>query len=145
MNGAGGHKRNTTGDTVKFQYYDNYNSNTSDYSETARINRNTDEKKFMEEFYPVDKELMSTYIARTQTAENKLIEHSMYKHIYGGRKPWPSHSSTRYCLVCTLCQFVNIHRDIWISLSQIIDVSKLQLNVTNDVNEPFATVTVTQL
>ncbi len=136
--------RNTSGQTRKFQNYQNY-SDHDDYAETSRIYRGSDEEKFMAEFYPIDGETMDIYIARTQLAEEKLIEHSMYKHIFGGRKPWPSHTSTRYCPVCTLCQFVNIHRDIWLSLSQIMDVSKFKIHVKPTPDKPFNEVSISHL
>ncbi len=128
------YKRNTSGETQKYQHFQNYSSNPDDYSETARIYRNSDEQKFMEELFPQDNEELSTYISRTSTASNKLIEHSMYKHIYGGRKPWPSHTATRYCPVCTLCQFVNNLTDIIIAFSQYTDISKFRFNIIKDVD-----------
>ncbi len=135
------HRRNTSGETTKYQNFQNY-QNHDDYAETSRIYRNSDEKKFMEEFYPIDKENLATYLARTSIAEEKIIEHSMYKHIYSGRKPWPSHTSTRYCPVCTLCQFVNIWRELGNAMSQVMDISKWQINVTSDVEAPFSTVSL---
>ncbi len=124
------YNRNTSGQTEKYQHYQNYQETNNDqYAETSRINRGSDEEKFMEEFNPVQDELLSTYISRTAIATEKLIEHSMFKHIYGGRKPWPSHTSTRYCPVCTLCQFVNTLRATLISLSEIQDISLLKFEV----------------
>ncbi len=128
------YKRNTSGETQKYQHFQNYSNNPDDYSETARIYRNSDQQKFMEELYPVQDEELSTYISRTATASSKLIEHSMYKHIYGGRKPWPSHTATRYCPVCTLCQFVNNLTDIIIAFSKVTDISKLRFDIISDVN-----------
>ncbi len=128
------YKRNTSGETQKYQHFQNYSNNPDDYSETARIYRNSDDQKFMEELFPVQDEELSTYISRTATASNKLIEHSMYKHIYGGRKPWPSHTATRYCPVCTLCQFVTNLTDIIIAFSKVTDISKLRFDIISDVN-----------
>ncbi len=126
--------RNTSGETGKYQHFENYSNNPDDYSETARIYRHSNEQKFMEEFYPQENEELSTYISRTATATNKLIEHSMHKHIYGGRKPWPSHTSTRYCPVCTLCQFVNNLTDIILAFSEQVDISKFRFNIIKDVD-----------
>ncbi len=138
------YNRNTSGETQKYQYFQNYSNNPDDYSETARIYRHTDEQKFMEELNPVNEEYVTSFIARTAIATEKLIEHSMYKHIYGGRKPWPSHTATRYCPVCTLCQFVNLFRDFCIELSNVIDISNLMIHTTLDTTSHMSSMSLYQ-
>ncbi len=134
------YRRNTSGEIAKYQHYQNYqDTNNDQYAETARINRHSDEQKFMEELWPVNGENCATYLARTSIASTELIKHAMHKHIYGGRKPWPSHTSTRYCPVCTLCQLVNTLTDILIALSEIQDISKLTLYIQLEANNPLNT------
>ncbi len=133
--------RNTSGETRKFQNYDHYNSNTDDYARTAPMYRDPygNERKFMEELYPVNDETVSTYLKRTEIASDQLIQSSMHKHIFGGRKPWPSHTSSRYCPVCTLCQFVETLTQIL----QLLPDTKLKFIVTPpEPNKPFSFTTL---
>ncbi len=138
------YRRNTHGETAKYQHFqnpDNYN----DYSTTSTIASQSDERKFMEELFPMDKETLDIYYARTDIATNKCIESSIYKHIYGGRKPWPSHTSSRYCPICTLSQQVETYRQIIESLSQLQDLSKLQLHVETGVTPLHTTITLSTI
>jgi len=120
-------KRNTSGDLVR-PPYQNYQDQ-DDYSRHQHYDPSSTERKYMQEFYPIDKEPVSTYISRTNTASQKVIESSIYKHLYGGKKVWPCHTTTRYCPVCILAQQVEALRQIVIALSTTQDMSKLLLKV----------------
>ncbi len=91
----------------------------------------------MAELFPVDKETLSNYIKRSDIGATALIQSSMHKHIYGGRKPWPSHTSSRYCPVCNLCQALETLRQIIIQLPQEIQ-EKALFNITEpEPNQPY--------
>ncbi len=120
--------RNTSGDLVR-PPYQNY-SEQDDYSRRQHYDPNSYERKFMEEFFPIQDELISTYISRTNLASQKIVESSIHKHLYGGKKVWPCHTTSRYCPVCILAQQVEQNRKLIIALSEHMDMSKLYLNVT---------------
>ncbi len=122
--------RNTSGDIVR-QPYLNYQAE-DDYSRHQHYDPNSYERKFMEEFYPVEAEELTTYISRTNIASTKIVQSSVYKHLYGGKKVWPCHTTTRYCPVCILAQQVEIRRKIIISLKDTQDMSTLRLHITSE-------------
>lgn len=131
-----GRKRNTSGDYAAYQNYRDYR-NINDYAMTARINRTSvEERKIMEELLPVDGELLTTYIKRSSVAEQKLTEHSIQHHLYGTKKVWACHTSSRYCFICTMAQYVNVHRALWNSLADVIDISKITISVNVVEGEP---------
>ncbi len=136
-------KRNTTGDLVRPDYQ-NY-SQQDDYTRRQHYDPNSYERKFMEEFFPIDQEVVSTYIARTNMASNKIIESSIHKHLYGGAKVWPCHTTSRYCPVCILAQQVEQLRQLIIALSETQDMSKIQLNVQQSDSRTSPTITITLL
>jgi len=138
-------RRNTSGETQRYQHFSNYYDNQeNDYARTSAIASRGEDRKFMEELLPVNNETLDIFYARSDIASNKLIEHSMHKHIYGGRKPWPSHTSSRYCPICTLCQQVETYRQIIQSLAELQDVSLLKFKVETGVTPLHTTLTLTK-
>jgi len=121
-------KRNTSGDLVR-PPYQNYQEQ-DDYSRHQHYQANDMERKFMQEFFPIDKENLTNYISRTNLAAEKCIESSIYKHLYGGKKPWPSHTTSRYCPICILAQQVEQLRQLIISISENHDLSQDKLTIT---------------
>ncbi len=131
-------KRNTSGELERPPYL-NYQAD-DDYSRHQHYDPNSYERKFMEEFYPIEQEQVSTYISRTNLASTKIVQSSVYKHLYGGKKVWPCHTTTRYCPVCILAQQVEILRKIIIALSDTQDMSKLSIKVTETTGTPDITI-----
>lgn len=105
-----GKRRNTSGSVVA---YSNYNDlrGAADYSTTRRTLRET-ERTYFQELLPVNDEELITYFERTSQQAQKLIEHSIFHHLYGTKQTWSCHTSTRYCFICTLCQQVETLRQI---------------------------------
>ena len=124
-----------------YQHYDNYNKPHEDYSITSPIYRSaeTEERKFVEEAWPVDKEPLTTWINRTSIHEKELIEHIMYKHIFGGKRPWPSHTTSRYCPVCVLAQFVNVTKAVMEGFYELYpdQVNSTIIRVHKEPNNPM--------
>lgn len=115
-------------------HYQDYYSNAfarENFAQTSRIERHTEaERKFMEELLPVQNESAKTYIDRIDINEGKLIEHSIWYHLYGTRKGvWPCHSSSRYCFICNLCQMVEINRQMIIQFGKFVDLDKITINL----------------
>ncbi len=134
--------RNTSGET---RLYQNYNDmrNTNDYAMTSRINRTSaEERKIMEELLPVDGELLTTYIQRTDIAESKLCEHSIQHHLFGTKRTWSCHTSSRYCFICTLAQYINVNRSLYNSLQEIGVLDNIIINIDNSTDTPTLTLSL---
>lgn len=116
-----------------FNYYGNTWSR-DNFAITSRIQRHTEaERKFMEELLPIDKEDVKTYLERSDIAMQKLIEHSIWYHLYGTKKGvWPCHSSSRYCFICNLAQFVEINRTFMMSMNDFVDLSQVIIRTESD-------------
>ncbi len=136
-------KRNTSGDLVR-PPYQNY-SEQEDYARHQHYDPNSYERKFMQEFFPIDLEPVSIYIARTNVQSEKIIQSSVSKHLYGGKKVWPCHTTSRYCPICILAQQVEQLRQIIISLSETQDMSLLILKVSTSDHPDYPNVTITQI
>ncbi len=126
--------RNTSGEEVKFNYYDNSNYYSKDsYARTSPLNKNereqTKEAKQMAEFLPVHEEYVTSWMRRSASASHKLTEHARYHHIFGTSKTWACHTSSRYCFICELCNFLDMMRTLILSLTTLTDLSKLQWSV----------------
>ncbi len=135
-------KRNTSGDLVR-PPYQNY-SEQEDYARHQHYDPNQYERKFMQEFFPIDREPLSIYISRTNLSSKKIIESSVHKHLYGGKKVWPCHTTSRYCPICILAQQVEQLRQIIIALSETQDISVLNLKVTNSDHPDYPNITITR-
>ncbi len=129
-----GKKINTSGEHVMYQNYTDLRGIGSDYSTIRRSDPSGQKlgRKFMEELMPVDKETLLNWYHRSEIAEDKLCEYSIQHHIYGTKKTWTCHDSSRYCFICTLVQYVNSHRIINSSLSNLIDLSRVVTHITDD-------------
>jgi hypothetical protein len=131
-----GRKRNSSGEYTAYNNYTDYR-NTSDYSMTARINRTqSSDRKIMEELLPINGEPILTYLARTDIAETKLTEYSIQHHLYGTKRVWSCHTSSRYCFICTLAQYVNTNRTLFKSLKDIIDLTNIIIIVDDSTDIP---------
>ncbi len=127
-------KRNTTGDLVR-PPYQNY-SEQDDYTRRQHYQSNDMERKFMQEFFPINGEPLTNYISRTNLSSEKIIESSVHKHLYGGKKVWPCHTTSRYCPICILAQQVEQLRQIITTLAETQDLSNLTLTVSTNMAHP---------
>ncbi len=93
-----GKKRNTSGEVVRYSNYTNYSDDKSMYSMTSPLayQRDTEARKYFEEILPLDKEQLDIWIERTAQHTVKLTEYSRNWHIYGTKKTWACHDSSRY-------------------------------------------------
>lgn len=127
-----GRKINTSGDYVAYNNYTDYR-NTADYAMTARINRTSSEdRKIMEELLPVNGETVFNFLKRSDIAEQKLIEYSLQHHLYGTKRVWSCHTSSRYCFICNLSQYLNMLRAMYNGLSDLIDLKNYYFHVTKN-------------
>ncbi len=125
-----GRKKNTSGEYVMYQNYKDFRK-IDDYAMTARINRTqTEDRKIMEELQPMDGEFLSNYIKRTELAEQKLIEYSINHHLYGTKRVWSCHTSSRYCFICTMAQYLQNNRSILLSLEK--STERYQIKIKDD-------------
>ncbi len=127
------HRRNTSGDVARYQHFSNYHEQTDDYARTAEYSRTQTEQKVNIDIMPVHNENLVTFHSRTELSATESIKYAQNKHIYGGRKPWPSHTNSATCPVCTLSQQVETYRQILLSLSKLIDLSKYKIIVERGV------------
>ncbi len=113
-----GKKRNSSGDITKFSHYVNYQDERNMFSMSSpqMYQRDVEANKFFDEILPIDKELVSVWVERTSSHTVKLTEYSRNQHIYGTKRTWSCHDSSRYCFICTLCDFVDVLRMMAISI-----------------------------
>jgi hypothetical protein len=131
-----GRRKNTSGDYTAYNNYTDYR-NTNDYAMTARISRTSSEdRKIMEELLPIDGEPILNFIQRTDIAESKLTQYSVQHHLYGTKRVWSCHTSSRYCFICTMAQYINVNRAIYKSLSEITDLTNIVIQVDNTTDIP---------
>ncbi len=127
------HLRNTSGKRRMYQNYSNYHSKDyEDYSRTSAIRpQNVQERKIMEELHPINNELLITFIERTAKAEEKLTEYALNHHVYGTSKTWSCHTTSRYCFICVMSQFIDVNRALYESLQEIIpNLSEVHIKVS---------------
>lgn len=124
--------RNTSGNKRMYQNYTNYGAKEyDDYSRTSRIHKqNPQERKIMEELHPIDGELLITFLQRSEIAEQKLTEYSYNQHIYNTSKTWSCHTTSRYCFICVMLQYVNVNRALFENLQEITDISDIHIKLT---------------
>lgn len=116
-----GRKRNTSGDVVKYSNYSNWKDDMNPYSMTSpkMYQRDAESNKYFTEILPILNEEVQIWIERTASHTVKLTEYSRNHHIYGTKRTWSCHDSSRYCFICTLCDFVDILRSMAISFLNI--------------------------
>jgi hypothetical protein len=134
-----GRKRNTSGDYQLYSNYIDYRG-TDDYAVTARINRSSaEERKLVEELSPVDGELLITFIERTSLGIEKVCENGIKHHLFGTKKVWACHTSSRYCFICVMAQYVSTLGALWITLREVMpeeEVRRYHINVDNSAEIP---------
>ena len=118
--------------------YQNYRDfrNIDDYAMTARLSRTSSEdRKIMEELLPINEEPLWNFIKRTEIAEQKLVEHAINHHLYGTKRVWSCHTSSRYCFICTMAQYINVTRSLFLSMPEE-EIKKFYISVTEQPDSP---------
>ncbi len=122
-----------------YQNYTDYRqSSYDDYAVTKRINRTSAEtRKIMEELAPVDGESVQTFLTRSDIGVRKLIEYSMHQHLFGTRKgAWACHTASRYCFICSTCQYLDILRSSLMQIQEINPNKEYYFNITTYEDQP---------
>ncbi len=97
---------------MKYTNYTDYSQEENMYAMHTPIRaRNEEALKYLEELYPEDNEHLDTYIRRTARHVHKLSEYAYHQHIYGTKRTWSCHQSSRYCFICTQTSLVEILRN----------------------------------
>lgn len=92
----------------KFNYYQDYSKDDTPYARTSPIQRNSGVVKHFPELSPLNDESVTIWAERIDRKAHDLTQHARWYHLYGTRKaPWPCHSTTMYCFICTLCDLVD--------------------------------------
>ena len=123
-----GKKRNSSGDVVKFNNYEDWSRDDDQYSTVGRIdrptNREVQERKMMEELMPYNKELVTSWLKRTDKAIHAATRYGYQQHIWGTRKPWACHTTSRYCFICTMINYLDMFRHLIPTLSDLTYLEK---------------------
>ncbi len=129
-----GKKRNTSGDVAKFSHYVNYENEKNMFALTTprMYQRDSEANKFFDEILPIQGELLSVWIERTSVHTMKLTEYSRNQHIYNTKRTWACHDSSRYCFICTLCDFVDVLRMMALSFVKCMPNTSLIWVVSPD-------------
>ncbi len=113
-----------------FNYWEDWSKKKDLYALTQSINRQEerDAVKHMSSLFPVDGEKLDSWVRRTARDTLELTENARYHHIHGTSKTWACHTSSRYCFICVLCDFVDILRCQALSMSDKGGLWKLSLD-----------------
>ncbi len=113
--------RNTSGDKVQFNYYDDWKGKKDLFALTSSVVREEkrDEVKHMSSLFPVHGEKLESWIRRTARDTLELTENARYHHIHGTKSTWACHTSSRYCFICVLSDFVDILRCMALSYMEL--------------------------
>lgn len=132
-----GRKKNTSGEYTMYQNYKDFR-NEPDYAMTARINRTSSEdKKMLTELMPMDGEFLLNYLERSDIGESQLNQYAINHHLYGTKRVWSCHTSSRSCFICTIVQFNNSNRAILSTLKDIINLEKIKIHINYDDQTPI--------
>lgn len=122
------------GDVQRYGNYVDYQDEKNMFAMTSPMAYQRDEEanRFFTEILPIDKEGIKVWLDRTAKHTVKLTEYSRHHHIYGTKRTWSCHTSSRYCFICTLCDFVDVLRMFCISISQLFPKEEIKWNVEVD-------------
>jgi len=98
---------------MKYTNYTDYSEEKSMYAmHTATRARDVEAMKYFEELYPENGEHLDTWIRRSARHVHKLSEYAYHQHIYGTKRTWSCHESSRYCFICTMASFIEVLRNM---------------------------------
>ncbi len=113
--------RNTSGDKVQFNYWDDWKGKKDLFALTSSVVKQEEksEVKHMSSLFPVDGERLESWIRRTARDSLELTENARYHHIHGTKSTWACHTSSRYCIICVACDYVDILRCMALSYMEL--------------------------
>ncbi len=88
--------------------------------------------KYFEEIFPVDGEENESWVRRTAVHIHKLTEYAYHHHIYGTKRKWACHESSRYCFICTLCNIIEVIRNMSMDMIELYPDEHLRWKLSND-------------
>ncbi len=83
--------------------------------------RDIERLKYFEELFPEDQEPLAIWLRRTARHVHQLTEYAQHQHVYGTKRTWSCHESSRYCFICTLCSMVENLRNTSMDMLSLID------------------------
>ncbi len=126
--------RNTSGDKVQFNYWEDWSTKKDLYAMTASNVRAEEagSVRHSTQLLPVDGERLQKWISRCARDSMELTERARYHHIHGTSKTWACHSSMRSCFICETCDYVDILRCMAVSMLLIDGIPPLIWHLTLD-------------
>ncbi len=98
---------------MKYSNYTDYSQENNMYAmHTTAQARDIEQLKYFEELFPEENEPLETWLRRTARHVHKLVEYSQHQHVYGTKRTWSCHASSRYCFICTLCSMLENIRNV---------------------------------
>jgi len=98
---------------VKYTNYTDYSTEQNMYAMHKPIrSKDTEQMKYFEELFPEEEEELETWLRRTARHVHKLTEYAYHQHIYGTKRTWSCHESSRYCFICTLSNLLQNYRNM---------------------------------
>ncbi len=92
---------------MKYSNYTDYSKEENMYAMHTTVRaRDIEHLKYFEELFPEEQEPLEIWLRRTARHVHKLVEYAQHQHVYGTKRTWSCHESSRYCFICTLCSMV---------------------------------------
>lgn len=88
--------------------------------------------KYFEELFPVQNEELESWIRRSAVHVHKLTEYAYHHHIYGTKRTWSCHESSRYCFICTLSTLLQVIRNMAMDIIELFPVRGVRWKLSND-------------
>ncbi len=107
---------------MKYTNYTDYSQENNMYAMHTTVRaRDIEQLKYFEELFPEENEPLDIWVRRTARHVHKLTEYSQHQHVYGTKRTWSCHASSRYCFICTLCTMLDCIRNVSIDMIEHID------------------------
>ncbi len=118
---------------MKYHNYTDYSQEQNMYAMHKTLRQNEDEHmKYFEELFPEPDEPLETWLRRTARHVHKLVEYSQHQHVYGTKRTWSCHASSRYCFICTLCNMLDTIRNVSLDMLPCV-TTPLKFVIVDDI------------
>ncbi len=108
--------------TLKYSNYTDYSTQENMYAMHSTVRaRDVEALKYMEELFPEENEPLEVWIRRTARHVHKLVEYAHHQHVYGTKRTWSCHQSSRYCFICVMAQMLETIRNVSMDLLDVVD------------------------
>ncbi len=106
---------------MKYSNYTDFSSEQNMYAMHTPIRaKDIEQLKYMEELFPEEQEHLDTWLRRTARHVHKLTEYAYHQHIYGTKRTWACHASSRYCFICVMSQLLQNLRNMALDIMDYI-------------------------